>query len=126
MRSPGLITYSTTYSLIHAASLVECWNSLLKAQLKYELRGNILKGWDVILQDTVYSLNQRPLWCCVPSRRIVRVKWDGRGVASFTTLPMTSYRKHACFLPCNSTLSKLRPWFPKWGYSCQGLWLGSH
>ena len=49
MGPPGLITYSATYSRIHAASLVECWNNLLKAQLKCELRGSILKGWDVIL-----------------------------------------------------------------------------
>lgn len=36
-----------------------------------------------------------------------------KGVALFTVFPMTSYWKHACFLPCGSALCKLESWFPE-------------
>lgn len=40
-------------------------NDHLKACLKHYLRGNIMKGWSVILQEAVYALLQKPLYDAV-------------------------------------------------------------
>lgn len=51
-----------SYHIFHyteSAAPVEWWDGLLKAQLRYQLRNNILWGWGAVLQDAIYALNQQ-------------------------------------------------------------------
>ena len=51
------IHYSSWVIWIEAASLIEQWNSFLKAQLKHQLGCNTPWGWGAALQDAVYTLS---------------------------------------------------------------------
>lgn len=51
------------YHALHrpkAATMLECQNVLLQAQMKYKFRGNTPQVWGTILQDIVYALNLSP------------------------------------------------------------------
>ena len=43
----------------------EGWNSLLRAKVEHQPKGNPLKEWIAILQDTEYALNWNLLYICV-------------------------------------------------------------
>lgn len=42
-----------------AASLLELWNGLLKAQLKHQFKRNPLHRWDTIIQKVAHAVKQR-------------------------------------------------------------------
>lgn len=49
------------WHLGEAAGLTESWNGLLKAVMGQQ-------GWDSVIQNGGYILNQRSVWCCVLNR----------------------------------------------------------
>lgn len=65
-----------------ATSWTEWWNGVLQTQLQCQLHGNTLQGWDKVLQEAVYALNQHPVHGAVspiarfPGRGIKEWKWE--------------------------------------------------
>lgn len=57
VESTGLIAYF----LIPKQPILDCWDGLLKAELKGQLGNNTLRGLAAILPDAVCALNQRLL-----------------------------------------------------------------
>lgn len=53
----------------------------------------------------------------------MRVKYGGKGVFLFTTLSMTNYWKHLCFLPCNFDICKLSSPGSKTPFGCNTLFI---
>lgn len=51
-----------------AACARELWNSLVKAQLKPQLRSNILSGQGATIQSAAYELDKSPLYGAVSSK----------------------------------------------------------
>lgn len=50
-------------------AITEPWDCLLKVQLKCQFRGKTMWRWSAILQDSVYTLNHRPLYGSVSHRK---------------------------------------------------------
>lgn len=96
------------------AGFTEQWNGLLKIQLQYLLllTGDILKGWGEVLQETVYALNQCPIYGAIsPIARIHRSRNQGVeiGVTSLTTLsdPLTKFLLFLSVSLCSAGLEVL-------------------
>lgn len=108
-----------------AAVLRECWNGLLKAQLKYRHRGSTLWGVGAIFLDAKYTSNVRLLDGTVSSKEELIGLGKNRSTSIYHHSPWLTAD---LVLPILATLHSawLPFWFPKKAHSYQVTEQGSH
>lgn len=74
MESSGLTMFPT----IKATGLIECWLDRVFEDSEHELGGNTMQGWGKVLQKSVYTLDQSPVYDTdAPIARIHRYRHQG-------------------------------------------------